>query len=132
MDSAPAAMTTMRASSNGNLDDLMSDVLGGGMSNMASTPMAAAENLPASPSRDSVRSALQSVSAGVAACGAGQHGVAMTAITFRGSTGRVSGARVSGQFAGTPVGSCVARAVRRASVPRFRNNTMSVNFPFRL
>jgi hypothetical protein len=124
--------STMRARS-GGLDDLMADVLGGGMgsmSSMMSSPMAA--NLPEAPARDAVRSALQSVTSAVARCGGGQHGVAMTAISFRGSTGRVSSARVSGQFAGTPVGSCVARAVRRAHVPRFSRSSFSVNFPFRI
>jgi hypothetical protein len=56
----------------------------------------------------------------------------MTAITVAGSSGRVTNAVVSGQFAGTPVGSCVARAARGARFPRFRNDTFSVSFPFRL
>jgi len=135
-DSPSSAMeTTMAPRSSNNLDDLMSDVLGGGMGGM-SAAMAAApaadSNLPDSPERDAVRSALQSVTAAVGNCGGGQHGVAMTAITFRGSTGRVSSASVSGQFAGTPVGSCVARSVRAAHVPRFRRDSFSVNFPFRI
>jgi hypothetical protein len=79
-----------------------------------------------------VRAALTAVQAAVTACGGGEHGLAMTAITVAGSSGRVTNAVVSGQFAGTPVGSCVARAARGARFPRFRNDTFSVSFPFRL
>ena len=54
------------------------------------------------------------------------------AITVAGATGRVTNATVGGQFAGTPVGSCIARAVRGASFPRFQRATFTINYPFRL
>ena len=90
--------------------------------------------LPASPSRDSVRTALRSVREAAARCGArdGRHGVANTTITVRGSTGRVAMSRVTGQFAGTATGSCVARAVRGAHFPRFQQSTFQVSFPYRI
>lgn len=77
-------------------------------------------------------SAMTAVRGDVTACGGGQHGLATVAVGVTGSTGRVSTATVSGQFAGTPVGSCVARAVRGATFPHFRNPTFSFNFPFQL
>jgi hypothetical protein len=86
--------------------------------------------LPAQLSRAQVLAGLSAVRAAAAVCGAGQHGLAMTAITVSGSSGAVTSAIVSGQFAGTPVGSCVARAARGAHFPRFRSATFSVNFPF--
>ena len=58
--------------------------------------------------------------------------MAMVAITVAGATGRVTGANVTGQFAGTPVGSCVARAVRGASFPRFQRASFVINYPFRI
>jgi hypothetical protein len=72
------------------------------------------------------------VQSAVVACGEGQHGIATVAITFAGNTGRVTNASVSGQFAGTPIGSCIARAVRAATVPRFARDSFTVNYPFRL
>jgi len=134
--------TTARRPSGGSnsIDDLLGQALGptGG----GGRPPAAAAGgggggggdaaLPEQPGRDQVRAALSAVQTAVAACGGGQHGMAMTAITVGGSTGRVSNAVVSGQFAGTPVGSCVARAARGARFPRFRNPTFSVSFPFRI
>ena len=88
--------------------------------------------LPEQPGRDQVRAALATVQTATSACGGGQHGLATVAFTVSGATGRVSNAVVSGQFAGTPVGSCVARAARGAHLPRFRNATFSVTFPFRI
>lgn len=132
-DPTPAAAPTMRASGSGDIDDLLNAALGG----MMSAPMMAAStsgggNLPASPPRDGVLRALRSVQGAVGRCGNGQHGVANTTITVSGSTGRVSNARVTGQFAGTPIGSCVARAVRGARFPRFSRPTFQVSFPYRI
>jgi hypothetical protein len=42
----------------------------------------------------------------------------------------VTSANVGGSFAGTPAGSCIARVVRRASVPPFTRPTFTVNYPF--
>jgi hypothetical protein len=39
---------------------------------------------------------------------------------------------VSGPFAGTPVGSCVARAVRAARFPPFAEDRFEVTYPFQL
>jgi len=107
--------------------------MGGG--GARATPMASSgggASLPEQPPRDSVASGLRSVAGAVAACGQGQHGVANTTVTISGSTGRVSNAQVTGQFAGTPIGSCVARAVRGARFPRFSRPTFQVSFPYRL
>ena len=96
------------------------------------TPATPDSSLPTTPASGDVRSAMTAVTPAVTACGAGEHGVAAVAIVIAGPTGRVSSATVSGQFAGTPVGSCVARAVRGATFPHFRQATFSIAYPFRL
>ncbi|MEI8259578.1 MAG: hypothetical protein WCJ30_28265, partial [Deltaproteobacteria bacterium] len=64
---------------------------------------------PETPSRNDVISAMNGVRGTVTACGQGMTGTATVAITFA-SSGRVTTANVSPPFAGTPAGSCIARA----------------------
>ena len=87
---------------------------------------------PRTPSRTDVVRAMESVRGAVAACGGGQHGDAIVDLAVDGATGRVSTARVSGPLAGTPAGSCIARAVRGASFPTFANPRFAVRYPFRI
>ena len=88
--------------------------------------------VPDSPSREDVQAALRAVAPVVAACGGGaRRGVATVEITV-GSSGRVRNAVVTGPFAGTPEGSCIARAARRARFPQFGQPTFRVTYPFRL
>ena len=136
---AGGGTTQRRPPAGGNsIDDLLGAALNahpaGGRPAGGGTPAPAPSDaaLPDQPGRDQVGAALRAVQTAVGACGAGEHGMATTQITVDGSSGRVTNAVVSGQFAGTPVGSCVARAARSAHFPRFRNPTFSVSFPFRL
>jgi len=135
--SASASSGSSRSGSRrGNdIDDLLNGALGGGSKRSGGGGQAAAapaENLPETPSREQVARALRSVEGAVRSCGQGQSGVAMTQVTVDGSSGRVTNARVQGQFAGTPEGSCIARAVRRARFPRFKRPSFQVTFPYRL
>lgn len=128
-----AAPATMSTGGGGDIDDLLNAALGGMMSSAPAMMAApAGGNLPEAPPRDGVLRALRSVQGAVGNCGGGQHGVANTTITVSGTNGRVTNARVTGQFAGTPVGSCVARAVRGARFPRFSRPTFQVSFPYRI
>ncbi|HJL14496.1 MAG TPA: hypothetical protein RMH99_02500, partial [Sandaracinaceae bacterium LLY-WYZ-13_1] len=86
---------------------------------------------PQTPSRSDVVSAMNSVSGAVRSCGNGAHGLAPVRIVF-GSNGSVRSAQVSGGSFPPPVRSCIARAVRGARVPPFRQSSFSVNYPFRL
>ena len=82
---------------------------------------------------DEVKSAMKGVEGEVKACAEGQtleSPTATVAVTVTGSTGKVTGVRVTGVQG--PVGSCVARAVRGASFPKFAKPSFSINFPFRL
>ena len=122
-----------------SIDDLLSNALSGnsrpargGAAAPAAAPAAGGGSGPETPGRSDVVSAMQGVTPAVQACGNGEHGQATVALTVSGSTGRVTGANVTGQFAGTPVGSCIARAVRGATFPHFTRPTFTVNYPFRL
>ncbi len=100
----------------------------------ASAPAAApapAGGLPELPARPDVATALRSVSGAVRACGTGQGGTATVTVIFNGQ-GRVNTANVAPPFAGTPVGSCIARAVRDAHLPPFSRPTFSATFPYAL
>ena len=75
-------------------------------------------------------SAMNGVKDAVKACGNGASGVAFANITVSGKTGRVSGADITGITG--EAGSCIARAVRKASFPKFSQDTFQVKFPFKL
>ncbi len=88
-------------------------------------------NLPATPSREDVQKALLSARSTLMACANGRQGRAE--ITFSvGSSGRVRTATVGGDFAGSPEGSCMARAARSTAFPAFTNESLSVTFPYQL
>ncbi|MBT8451145.1 MAG: zinc-ribbon domain-containing protein [Deltaproteobacteria bacterium] len=132
---APAPAPKKRS---GNLDALMDEVVGGSSSTKkprqaSSTSSRDSSSLPDAPSRSDVKTALQGVSGGVKACRKDSGGTATVNVTFSGKTGRASGAKVaSGPFKGTPVGSCIESAVKRARVPRFKQSSFKVTFPYRL
>ena len=90
-----------------------------------------AAELPDTPSRDAVVGALAAVQRKVAACKTTHGGVAEVEITVQ-NNGVVTHAVVSGDFAGTPEGSCVARAVREARFPPFQQPRFRVVYPFAL
>ena len=122
-----------------NLDALMDEVVGGSSSGSkkaatrSSKSSSGGSSLADAPSRNEVKTALQGVSGGVKACGQGTSGTATVDVAFSGSTGRVSRAKVvSGPFKGTPVGGCIEKAVKRARVPRFKQSSFKVKFPYRL
>ena len=116
----------------------MDEVVGGSSSpskpqQTRSTSSSSDSSLPDAPSRDDVKTALQGVSGAVKACGGDAGGTATVNVTFSGKTGRATGAKVtSGPFKGTPVGSCIESAVKRARVPRFKQPSFKVTFPYRL
>ena len=130
---APAPKTR----SGNNLDALMDEVVGGAPSSApkqtAKSSSPSDSSLPDAPSRDDVKTALQGVSGAVKGCRKDAGGTAAVNVVFSGKTGRVSSAKVaSGPFEGTPVGSCIATAVKRARVPRFKQSSFKVTFPYRL
>ena len=134
--SSPAPAPKKR--SGNNLDALMDDVVGGSSSpskpKQASTSSrSSSSSLPDAPTRGDVKTALQGVSGAVKSCKKDSGGTAAVNVVFSGKTGRASSAKVaSGPYKGTPVGSCIESAVKRARVPRFKQSSFKVTFPYRL
>lgn len=87
--------------------------------------------LPATPDRSTIQTILEGRADAVSACAAGAHGLADVDVVIAGS-GRVTTATVNGTFAGTPVGSCIARAVRAATFPPFAQPRFEVTYPYHL
>lgn len=113
------------------IDDLLDTALEG---KSAAKPAAGggsgSASLPDAPPREDVKRALDGVKSGVQGCAQGQGGVAIVEVTVAGSTGRVTNATVEGITG--PAGSCIAREVRKASFPKFKNATFKVKYPYRL
>jgi hypothetical protein len=128
---APAPKASSTNSADKSIDDLLGAALGGGKP-AAKSAAKPAETLPSSPSRDDVLSAMKGVTPRVQACGGGQSGIATSKVTVTGATGRVTSVDVSGQFAGTPVASCVVKEVSKARFPKFSQATFSFSYPFKI
>ncbi len=114
------------------IDDLLEGALNGSSSKTAakSESAAAKPDLPETPSRDQVRSAMSSVQSAVQACSSGSGGVAIVTVNVAGATGRVTNAEVSGVTG--PAGSCIAKAVRKARFPKFSSRVFKIAFPYKL
>jgi hypothetical protein len=135
---APAAAPAPQAKrAKNDLDSLLDGALGGGGGGgrqaRKKSGGGGGSNLPSKLSRAQVRGGMSSIQGRVRRCGNGTPGTVVVNVVISGSTGRVSSATVTGQFAGTAVGSCVARAVRGARFSRFRESNLTVRgYPFRV
>jgi hypothetical protein len=139
---APSATkTTTSTKGASDLDALLAGALGptgAGPAPTAKTSTAPAptgggadSSLPQKLGRSQVQSGMRTVAGAVARCGRGETGRVTVDVVITGATGRVTSATVTGQFAGTAVGSCAARAVRGARFPRFRDASLTVRgYPF--
>lgn len=135
-ESAPSRSSSApsrdRRRSNDSIEDLLAEAVGkgGGRAQPAAAQPDPTANLPDKPARDEVMEAMNSVRSAVGACSNGESGVAFANVTVAGKTGRVINATIEGPTGS--VGSCIARAVRKARFPRFKSETFKVKFPFRL
>lgn len=84
---------------------------------------------PERPSRSDVTGVLSSLNGPVRACLNGETGTAPVSITIL-SSGAVSSARVTGQFAETPAGRCIEAVVSRARFRSFRAAQVSITYPY--
>lgn len=92
--------------------------------------MSTGTDMPETPSRQDVQSALLAVRSGVQAC-MGRGGRVPVRVTVSGRTGRVMTATVQdAYFARQPTGGCIARAVRQARFPRFSQERLVVVYPY--
>jgi hypothetical protein len=85
--------------------------------------------IPQAPSRADVLNRMEGVRPAVRACATGLSGVADLDITIA-KSGVVTHVLVGGDFAGTTQGSCIARAVREAKFPSFRQDRFRLLFPY--
>lgn len=113
----------------GDIPCILRCASGGGGSNSAEPAPRTSGGLAETPARGDIIAAMGRVRSAVAACATGQHGTVQVAVTFA-SSGRVTTANVGPPLAATPAGSCVARAVRSATVAPFSRPTFLVNYPF--
>lgn len=88
-----------------------------------------AGDMPELPNRGVVVQRLESVRSSVQACASGRSGVADLDITIA-NNGTVMHVLVGGDFAGTTQGSCIARAVREARFPTFKQDRMRILYPY--
>lgn len=134
--STASAKPARKKRSSSNLDALMDEVVGGSSPSrpkQTTRSSSSGSSLPGTPTRNDVKTALQGVSGAVKSCRKDSGGTAGVSVVFSGKTGRVSSAKVtSGPFKGTAVGSCIASAAKRARVPRFKQSSFKVTFPYRL
>lgn len=86
---------------------------------------------PNTPTRKDVKRAFESVHAQVRGCSRGRGGVADVDLTVL-SSGHVSFAKVGGDYAGTPEGSCMARAIRKARFAPFKREKFRIIYPIAL
>lgn len=90
---------------------------------------AAAEPTPAQPSRAQVQTGLEQVRGALASCADGRHGHVTANVTISGA-GRATYSSIEGAFAGTPQGSCMARALRGAQFPPFTSAPLRVRYEY--
>ena len=100
-----------------------------GRSNKATATPPPTGEMPTGPSRSEVVARLESVRSSVQTCAAGRSGVADLDITIA-HTGVVMHVLVGGDFAGTSEGSCIARAVRQARFPQFKQERFRLLYPY--
>ncbi|MDJ0764643.1 MAG: hypothetical protein QNJ97_16815 [Myxococcota bacterium] len=80
--------------------------------------------------RSDVQAGMRSVAARVRQCAKEKRGTITLKVVI-GPTGRVITAVATGPFAGTPVGTCAAKAVRSARFPKSDQN-LTIRYPFKL
>jgi predicted Zn finger-like uncharacterized protein len=87
--------------------------------------------LPEKLTKSQVQSGMQSVAGAVKACDTSGAGGTVTVQVTIAPSGKVTEANPTGASAGTPVGLCAARAVRRAKFPETQSS-LNVTYPFKL
>lgn len=122
-----------QADADKSIDDLLSEATGvsgeggGGAGGSAGPAKPTKKEL----TRSDIQAGMRKVMGTARACGA-EHSAAgqvMVSLTIA-SSGKVSAAKATGEFAGTPVGNCVVAAVKGASFPAWDGPPHSMSYPF--
>jgi hypothetical protein len=138
-EAAPAPAPKKSGGKRDELDDLLN---GASPDKPAAKPKAAAhedssgggdDSLPEQLEKGQIVGGMSKVKGRVAGCydQFKVPGMASVNVTIQ-KSGAVSSATVGGAFAGTPTGSCVEKAVKSASFPKFKGSPMSLTYPFML
>ncbi len=85
--------------------------------------------LPKTLSRRQVQAGMDKVARAIRSCGGGRGGSVTVLVTIS-NDGKISNAQVTGSLAGSPLGACVTRYVRRATFPKFSDPPIRVKYPF--
>jgi predicted Zn finger-like uncharacterized protein len=118
--------------------DLAKCKKGGGSKPSASKPAAGASDpsLPEKLSQSDIKSGVDKVLSQARSCGS-KHGakpgeVVRVRISISGATGTVSSAAAQDPHQGTPLGNCVAAALKSATFSKFRSSSMGAVYPVRM
>ncbi len=105
--------------------------LGALLDNDVASGKKAAEELPKTPSRGDVKSAMQPVQARASKCAKYSKGTVQLKIVV-GSDGRVKSSTPVGGSADQTAANCVSMIARTARFPRFKDPSFSINYPMTL
>ena len=107
--------------------------VGGGDANTAAKPLFGGDepaHIPVTLSRSAIQQGMNRVANRVKKCGKKETRPVVMSVTI-GKNGNVKNVVATGSFAGTDIGSCVARIVRNATFPKAQRD-MTVKYPFHL
>jgi hypothetical protein len=139
-EAAPAAAAPAVAAKPKKKGDALDDLLNEAAPDKPSSHHAAAhedsggdDNLPDQLGKGEIVAGMSKIKGRVGSCydQFKVPGLANVSVTI-GHSGSVRSASVSGAFSGTPTGSCVEKAVKGASFPRFKGADQTINYPFML
>lgn len=138
---AVAAKPARKPRTSDGVDDLLSNLDGGGRkaparnTARAAQPAAAADPmLPAKLSKSQILSVVRRNASKIRGCKSkdpNASGNVMVQMVI-GKNGRVSSAKSKSPYAGTPIGSCVEGKVKTFRFPQFSGDAMRINMPFRI
>jgi hypothetical protein len=130
-DDGPDKKSDSAKPAKGDMNDLLDSVTGGVEEGPAETEKKVLSKK--SLDRGDVATAMGAVRSRAGACHDKEGATGQVKIRFTvAPSGKVSSAKATGKFAGTPTGSCVAAAVKGATFPAFDGRPMAFTFPFLL
>lgn len=110
---------------------------GGSKKSSSKKPAASSDpNLPDKLSSSDIKAGIAPVKNAAKACGS-KHGAkpgesVRVRISISGSSGTVSSATAQGEHKGTPLGNCVAAALKQAKFKKFKSSSMGAIYPMRM
>jgi len=131
IDTANATMNELLHHAVAHLDEPNLPTHGG---ELEAEPEAVVEETEVSvgPDREDVQRVMEGLQPALLACVTSGHGLTHVQVTVM-PNGRTRGVRVTGAFAGSPDGSCMARAARSVQFPQYEGDEpVTLRYPYRL